>query len=137
MKRKTISILAMAAVAATFFFTSCEKDEGKLPNISFKTGSGYLSSNDSIQQGDTVVVGINASKAEDKDVLKSFDASKSYDNGASASFLSESLSGGNQDNYSKDMTIIARKQAGQESYTFTVVNKDGLKNSISLTLFVK
>lgn len=135
--KKSISILSMAAIAASFFFTSCEKDEGKLPNIAFKTGGKYVSANDSVQQGDTVIVGIKASKAEDKDVLKSFDASSSFDGGASTSFNSESLSGGNADNFEKDLTLIARKKAGKEEYTFTVVNKDGLKNSVSLTLFVK
>lgn len=135
--KKTISILSIAAVAATFFFTSCEKDEGKLPNIAFKTGGQYVSANDSVQQGDTVMVGIKASKAEDKDVLKSFDASNSFDGGASNSFYSESLSGSKGDTYEKDIMLIARKQAGKEDYTFTVVNKDGLKNTVSLTLFVK
>ncbi|MDI1234205.1 MAG: hypothetical protein PSX81_07985 [bacterium] len=135
--KKSISILSVAAIAAVFFFSACEKDEGNLPNIAFKTGGQYVSANDSVQQGDTVIVGIKASKAEEKDVLKSFDGSSSFDNAASTSFVSESLSGGNQDNFEKDMVLIARKQAGKEQYTFTVVNKDGLKNAVSLTLFVK
>jgi len=133
--KKSILILTIA-VMFTAFFTSCEKDEGNLPNIAFKSGGNYLNHNDTINVGDTVFVGIQASKSEDKDVLKSFDGSRSYDNGANNSFMSESLSGSNEDNFSKDMTLIARNQAGKETYTFTVVNKDGLKNSVSLTLTV-
>ncbi len=133
--KNSIFMFAIVAIAAACF-SSCEKDEGNLPNIAFKTGSNYLSHSDTISVGDTVMVGINASKAEDKDVLKSFDASKAFDNGSSTSFFSESLSGSNEDSYSKDFTIIARKQAGKETYTFTVVNKDGLKNTVSLDLVV-
>ena len=133
--KNSIFIFATAVIAAASF-SSCEKDEGNLPSISFKAGASYLNHNDTIHAGDTVNVGINASKSEDKDVLKSFDASKAYDNGSSTSFFSESLSGSNEDNYSKDFSLVARTQAGKETYTFTVVNKDGLKNSVSLDLIV-
>ena len=125
------------ALLSSIFFSSCEKDEGKLPNIAFKSGSGYTPSNTTVTRGSTVTVGIDASKSEDKDVLKSFDASKSLDGGAASSFYSESLSGSNGDKYSKDLTITTRNQAGTELYTFTVVNRDGLRNSVSLTLTVQ
>lgn len=125
-----------AIVLATTFLASCEKDEGKLPNISFKTGSTYTSANATVAKNASVTIGINASKAEDKDVLVSFDASHVYDSSASASFYSETLSGSQGDSYSKDVTFTTRNQAGTEKYTFTVVNKDGLKNSVNLTLTV-
>lgn len=131
-KIKSIITILLALV----FLASCEKDEGKLPNISFKTATGYISGNVTLSKDTTVVIGIQASKAEDKDVLVSFDGSRSYDGGALSSFTSETLSGSNGDNYSKDVTITTRSQAGSEKYTFTVVNKDGLKNSVSLTITV-
>lgn len=126
----------LAIVMAVLFLASCDKDEGKLPNISFKTGTTYVSNNITLSRDTTVTIGIQASKAEDKDVLVSFDGSKSYDAGAATSFVSESLSGSNGDNYSKDVSITTRNQAGSEKYTFTVVNKDGLKNNVSLTITV-
>ena len=49
------------------------------------------------------------------------------DGATATSFYTESLSGSSEDNYSKDLQIITRKQAGTETYTFTVVNRDGLK----------
>ncbi|MCB9250883.1 MAG: hypothetical protein H6605_00310 [Flavobacteriales bacterium] len=134
MKNK-ITFIALAMLLA--FFSSCEKDEGKLPNISFKNGGNYVSDNKDVSMGDTVLIGINASKSEDKDVLKTFDASVSFDGAASSSFKSESLSGSDEDNMSRDLTIITRNQAGTELYTFTVINRDGLKNQVSLTLTVK
>lgn len=130
-------IFTFAAIAlATTFLASCEKDEGKLPNISFKTGTGYTSADATVAKNANVLVGINASKAEDKDVLKTFDATQSLDGAAATTFASETLTGSQGDSYSKDFTITTRNQAGTEKYTFTVVNKDGLKNTVSLTLTV-
>lgn len=132
--KKLTSIFAI--FMSLVFLASCEKDEGKLPNIAFKTGTGYVSTSTTLSKDTTVVIGITASKAEDKDVLVTFDGSRSYDGGTSASFTSETLTGSNGDSYSKDVTITTRNQAGTEKYTFTVVNKDGLKNNVSLTITV-
>lgn len=126
------------AAICSILFTACKKDddEGKLPNIAFKTGAGYTSSDITTNQSDTLTIGITASKAEDKDVLTTFDAARSYDVGTSTSFLNLSLSGSDGDSYSKDVTVITRAQAGTEKYIFTVINRDGLKNSVSLTVTV-
>lgn len=134
--KKSILLLAFAAIFTAVFLNSCEKDEGNPPGISFKTGGQYVSANDTVNVGDTILVGINASKAEKKDPLQSFDLSRSYDGGASTSIMSQSLSGSDGDNFSKDVTLIMRNTAGTEKYTFTVVNKDGLKGSIDLTMVV-
>lgn len=131
------SILFTAIVCGFAFFTSCEEDEGKLPNIAFITGGNYTSADKTVALNDTILVGIAASKAEDKDVLKTFDASVSYDSTAAVSIYSETLSGALGDSYTKDIQIITRNQAGTEKYTFTVVNRDGLKNNVSLTLTVQ
>jgi hypothetical protein len=131
-------LAAMLFITAISVMSSCKKeeDEGKLPNIAFKTGAGYTSADATVAQNTTVTIGINASKSEPNDVLKTFDASKILDGGASASFYSEVLTGTLGDTYSKDLTITTRSVAGTEKYTFTVVNKDGLKNQVSLTLTV-
>ena len=131
-----IFVLTAIAIFA-FSFTSCEKDEGKKPDISFKTGGSYISGDQTVGMNDTLIIGINAAKTEDKDVLKTFDASVAYDGGASSSIYNETLSGAMGDNYSKDMTIITRNSTGTEKYTFTIVNRDGLTNSVSLILTVK
>lgn len=133
MKKLFFAVAAFGMIA----LTSCEKDEGKLPNIAFKTGAGYVSANDSVGMNDTLTIGINASKAEDKDVLKSFDVSKSLDGGAASSIYSETMTSATEDSYSKDIQVITRNVAGTEKYTFTVVNRDGLKGQVSLTLNVK
>lgn len=134
--KKSISL--MAILMALIFVSSCKKeeDEGVLPNISFKYDAGYVYSDLTLTTDTTIKVGINASKSENKDVLISFDESSSYDGGASTSIFSESLTGASGDSYSKDFTIKTRSTAGTEKYTFTVINRDGLRNSVSLTLTV-
>ncbi len=127
----------MAASVVLVTLASCEIDKGKLPNIEFKTGSVYTSSDAAKAKNDSVWIGIVASKAEDKDVLTTFDASRSYDGAAAVSFSGKTLSGIERDVYNDDILIVTRNQAGTEKYTFTVVNRDGIKNSVSLTLTVQ
>ena len=130
--KKLLSAAAVAVLALSLL--SCEKDEGKLPNIKFITGGGYTSADASVDTNYVVHMGIVASKAEDKDVLTTFDVSRSYDGAASTSIKNVSLSGSQGDNYSGDIWISTRKVTGTEKYTFTVINRDGLKNQVSLTL---
>ncbi len=132
--KKLFSILAVTA--SLVYFSSCEKDEGKLPNISFKTGSSYVSTNMTVKKDTVLNIGITASKAEDKDVLTTFTGTVSYASAADSTLVSESLSGSNANNYTKDISIRTHNAAGTEKYTFTVVNKDGLKNSVTFTLTV-
>lgn len=133
------SFIAIIALVSTItFLSSCEKDEGKLPNIAFKTGGSYVSANMNVGQGDQVLSGITASKAEDKDVLKTFDISVYYDGATTGtSVFNATLTGSEGDNYSKDYTIQTRNQTGTEKYVFTVVNRDGLTNSVNFTLTVQ
>lgn len=117
--------------------SSCEKDEGKLPAISFKTGAGYTFEDKIVAKNSVVLVGIDAAKTEDKDVLKTFDVSRGYDGAAVTSFINESLTGAQGDNYSRDVSITTRNQEGTEKYVFTVINRDGLINNVTLVLTVQ
>lgn len=136
--KTTLRVIALVMFTVSMFtFSSCEKDEGKLPNIAFKTGSGYTSANATVAQGASILVGIDASKSEKKDVLKTFNISRAYDSNASTSVETTDLSGSNEDNYSRDYTIVTRNQAGTETYTFSVTNRDGITNKVTLTLTVQ
>jgi hypothetical protein len=83
-----------------------------------------------------VVLGITASKSEDKDVLKTFTISKAIGANAATEIFNESLSGAAGDSYAHDMTVHGTV-AQTEKYTFTVVNKDGLTNAVSVTITVQ
>ena len=137
MKKYLFFLLPALALTILTSLASCEKDEGKLPNIAFKTGTGYTSADKSVGKNEAIKIGIQASKAEDKDVLKSFNSSVILDGGTLTTLQNITLSGTEGDNYSVDVPITTRNQAGTEKYSFTVTNRDGLTNTISLTLTVQ
>jgi hypothetical protein len=114
---------------------SCEKDAGKLPNISFKTGIGYTSADATVPLNSSVLIGINASKSEGKDVITKFTITKSVNGGDATTVYTVDVTNG--DTYSYEYTAATGSTAEQDKYTFTVVNKDGIVNSVSLTLTVQ
>jgi len=134
--KKSFSVAAIAVVmfAALVNLSSCEKDEGKLPNIAFKTGSSYTSADATVTSGDPFLVGINASKSEDEDVLKTFNVSRSDDGAAAVDVETTTLTGSQGDSYSRDLTYVAPAAGHTAKYSFTVTNRDGLVNTVSLTV---
>lgn len=134
--KNVFSIFMLFSIIA--LFASCEKDEGKLPNIAFKTGSSLISQDTSLSAGTSIAIGINASKAEDKDVLKKFTVSKSINGAAATTVFTEDLSGADADNYSHDYTEVLAGSGGDViTYTFTVTNRDGLTKQVSLKVTIK
>ncbi len=135
MKNIIITSLTIGLLA---FVSACKKDEGNLPAISFKTGGSYLSHDDSVATGSAILIGINAEKTEDKDVLKKFNLSKSVNGGTDNTIYSKDLSGGEGNNYSFDYKDTLKGASGDKTkYTFTVTNRDGLVNNVSLTVKIK
>ncbi|MEO6190949.1 MAG: hypothetical protein ABIO44_11890 [Saprospiraceae bacterium] len=133
-KFSTIYILMIC----TFFIFSCESDEGKLPNISFKTGGVYTSDSTALNVNSPFTVGITASKSEDKDVLKKFNISRSINSSPNVSIFDKDLSGSEGDNFSYDYIGLVDLIPGNiTKYTFTVTNRDGLVNQVSLKVVTK
>jgi hypothetical protein len=130
---KLICILAIVA-----FVSACEKDQGKLPTISFKTGGNYISSDVTKAGGSQITIGINAAKSESEDVLKKINVSKSVNSAAASTVFEKALSGSEGDNYSYDYTTTLDTISGQTNkFTFTITNRDGLTNQVSLTVTVQ
>jgi hypothetical protein len=129
---------AAMLVTVMFFSASCEKDEGKLPEMNFKTGGDYISEDASRSKGSNVLIGIDAKKAEKKDVLKKFNISRSINGATSVSILDRDLSGGEGDNFSYDHTEKLDTIKGQKNtYYFTVTNRDGLIKQISVNVTIQ
>jgi len=113
---------------------SCKKDEGKKPIIEFRTGANYTSSDATVPGGTVVTIGIHAAKAEDQDVLMKFNASIFLE-GVLATSDDTELTGADQDEYNVDYTFPVPTTPGfHYKLTFTVTNRDGLTNQVSLTL---
>ena len=135
-KTNHIIILCLSALLI-FTMASCKKDEGRLPDISFKTGTGYTSADAILAKNAALKIGINAAKTEEEDVLKTFNISVSYDGAPSTTIYSETIPAAQEDNYSYDLVKNTRDQAGTEKYTFTITNRDGLVNTVALTITVQ
>jgi len=132
MKRIIQSLLLLTIILA---FASCDKDAGLLPILTFKTGTIYTSTDVSLAAWTPLTIGINSSKAESEDVLKKFNISKSVNGGASTTVFSKDLSGTEGDNYTYDYGTTVDTTSGQKSkYTFTVTNRDGITNQLSVTV---
>ena len=128
-------ILLALLLLVVIVSASCKKNKDKQipPVLDLKTGSGYTSVDKTLPMNDTITVGVNCQKSEDKDLLTRFVETKAYDGAASTTIYNESF---NQDSYSKDMTIITRNVAGTERYTFTIINRDGLVTTKALVFTV-
>lgn len=132
------SLFKVLVPAAMLLLSSCEKDEGKLPIISFKTGGTYISSDATITGGTTILMGIEASKSEDRDVLKKFNISRSVNGGAETSLQDKSLSSSEEDTFSTDFNFTLDTTKGQTNkFIYTITNRDGLTNQVALTVTVK
>src|ERR1044072_561321 len=128
----------IVCICILFTLASCEKDEGKLPDLSFKTGPGYISANDTIAGDSTFTVGINAAKTEDEDYLKQFTISQSINDSPTYIVRQVTLSGGDRDKFATDfVTSLSPIHRQKNRFSFTISNRDGLVNQLELVLYVK
>lgn len=136
--KKTILVSMFSLILIS---VSCKKkDEVKQdprtpPDLVFKTGGNYVSSNFTATQQDTLLIGLIATKTEDE--LSSFNASVAYDGSATTTtFFNHTLNGGEFGGYSADVTYITRAQTGSEVLTFSIVDRDGNITTKSITVNV-
>lgn len=117
---------------------SCKKkkvDPHVPPDVVFKTGGKYISSDVTLPKQDTIWVGITATKTEDN--LKSYNVSYAYDGAATTTtFFNYLMTSSEYESYSKDVQIITRNQAGSEKWVFSIVDRDGniTQKSILITV---
>jgi hypothetical protein len=136
MKKK--NLIAKLIIIFIITFISCKKkkvDPHVPPDVVFKTGSKYISSDVILPKQDTIWVGINATKTEDN--LKSYNVSYAYDGVATTtSFFNYLVSSSEYESYSKDIQIVTRNQAGTEKWVFSIVDRDGniTQKSILITV---
>ena len=137
MKKVTITTL-VCAVALAFIFTlsSCEKDKGTPPLITFISTAGYFHGDTTLTSGSTIKIGVNTQLAESGDVLKTLNLSKSIDGAADATVSTTSIPTAQQDNYTQTDSLVLGSAGHTERYTYTVTNRDGLTNSVKLTVTV-
>lgn len=120
-----ISLLSLLLSVALFGCKKKEVDAHIPPNVVWNTAAGFTATEAiTVQQGDTLQVGIIATKTEDD--LKSFNVSYAYDGASTTtSFFNYLLSDTEYNSYSKNLEIVMRNQAGSEKWIFSIVDRDG------------
>jgi hypothetical protein len=115
---------SVVIVFSLFQCIFCEREQEPLPVIELKTGDGYIYQDSAIAKGSTLLVGINAAKAENN--LKIYNVSVAYDGAHTTTTIQKfSIDSGESTNYEKDVSFKVRNQAGTEKYYFTIVDVDG------------
>jgi len=130
------NFLFLIALAGVLLFSSCEKDKMVPPTIDFLTGAGYTSADAHIALNTNFKIGVDAKRTEDKDDLKTFVVTRSYDGGTASTIDDVTLTSAQAGEFTKDYPLTTRNVAGTEKYTFTVTNRDGLITTKSITITV-
>ena len=132
---KTNSLIFIIATGV-ILFSSCKKDEMIPPTIDFATGTDYTFGDAHVALNTGFKIGVDAKRIEDKDDLKTFMVTVSYDGGAETTIDNVTLTSAQAGEFTKDYDLTTRNVAGTEKYTFTVTNRDGLIMSKSITITV-
>lgn len=133
---KTINILVILAAMA-IIFSSCKKeDEDEEMEMNFKSGSGYLFNDTSLDKSSTFKIGIEAETEKKKDPLIKFNISESINGGSPIELYTQDL---DQQTFEYDFNgVLSDNVVGnQHKYIFTVTNRDGYNVQKSLTITVK
>ncbi len=135
---KGFSKIFLLFLLLSTFITSCEKEQGKIPSIKFKSGSEYISSSSDVIENSTYKIGIDAYKSETRDYLSKISITKSVNNGETVEVFSKDLSKSERDTYSYDYSGIAGSTSDETvTLKFKLTSKNGLTNEAFLTLTVQ
>jgi len=115
---------------------SCEKDEMIPPTIEFTTDTGYTSADSRIALDTDFKIGVTAKRTEEKDDLKTFVVTVSFNGGAETTIDNVAIPPAQGGEFSKDYDLTTRNTAGTEKYTFTVTNRDGLITTRAIMITV-
>lgn len=121
MKKIISSLLLLLTITVT---VSCKKEKDpELPEVSFREGMGYVSSNTTVGKSNMITVGITAKK--NKATLKTFTVYQAYDNFEYQQVYIYTLLSNEGENFSRDYQFTTRTESGREKYKFTVTDAEG------------
>ncbi|HWB63115.1 MAG TPA: hypothetical protein VG603_06365 [Chitinophagales bacterium] len=111
---------------------SCEKDKGTPPTISLISAPGYISKDTTLSAGTPFLIGVNSALAEEGDVLKTMNLSLSVNGGADSTIENVNIPSAYQSVYTQTDSFTA--VSTKEKFTYTVTNRDGITNSVNVTI---
>ena len=134
---------AVIALLTTIVFISCTKKTTVIPYIAFRDDSTVFVTNGvtdlnsiSVTPDSQIFFGLKAFKGGPDDVLTRFYINVAFDDSSAYHQLFTEDLVNYKDTFKKLYSIYTRHRNGKERYNFVVENKDGEKNSVTLTLDV-
>ena len=137
MNKVITPLVAILICGLALFIASCKKKDvnlGALPVIKFKSGVGYISTNTTLAQGDTVMLGIDANANGSIDKLTNLVVRRNIA-GSEYTTLKD-IKIDKQENYSYDLKLVLATK-GTQNYKFVIVNAHGVESEAILTLVVQ
>lgn len=135
--KKTIYLFGLLLMAGAMVFTSCKKDEDEptvdlTPSLTFIGGAGYTDADATMAPSSTFKVGINAAaNTNSNSKIASFKVVRTFNNVATDVFEDMSI---NESTFTWEQDLIANAVAGDERWTFTVVDKDGVAKELAIII---
>ena len=132
--RKFVFLLASVFMTGLIFFTSCSKDEtvtgDQKPSLTLQVGADYISANTSVTVSSPIKIGIRAmSNGTSNAKLASFTMSRTF--GGSTQTYDSTFS---SSTFNVDLNTEANKSVGDETFLFTVRDKDGQSNTLTIII---
>lgn len=136
MKNLKLFLLLLVAGAGTVFMNACSEDDGTVstgPTLNFIGDAGYIASNTSLVAGSTFKVGLIGSHDVKIDKLE---IRVRYDGGSELvpanCTICDSMV--NDKDLRVDYSNTTRNQTGTETWSFTLIDKDGLSTTKEITI---
>ena len=136
--KKTMYLFGLLLLAGAMVFTSCKKDEDDpapvdlTPVLTFIGGAGYTDGDVSLAPSATFKVGINAdANATSNKKLVTFEVVRTFNNTPTTVFTDDNI---NETTFTWEQDLISNTQVGEERWTFTITDKDGLKKELSFVI---
>jgi hypothetical protein len=131
MKTKLFVSLLVSLMLAS---AGCEKQkDAEPPELTFKEGPGYISSNSNVGPNNQVTFGVIGRK--NKAALTTFIIYQAYDNFSYQQIYLYTLNSNEKETFSHDYQITTRSESGTERYKFTLTDADG--NTAVREIFLK
>ncbi len=120
------------------FIGSCKKSEVKKPKLFFVTSNGFVFSNDSMMQSDSIRIGVNCFAGTEEDPLRILNISKSDNNSGDTTLKKITIPTASNSNFNYILrTTVAVKSLNTRKYTFTLISESGLVSQINVSIKTK
>jgi hypothetical protein len=136
--KNTMYLFGLLLLAGAIVVSSCKKDDDDptpvdlSPVMTFIGGAGYTDSDAEMAPSSAFKVGINASEnPTSKSDIKSYVVVRTFNNTPTTVFEDNSI---NESTYTKELDLLANTQSGEERWTFTITDKDGLSKQLVIMI---